>query len=195
MRLPLAIFLVALGLTASGCAYGYKKAAEAAMSPLGVQAQLQDQRLKAKLRAAVLEDQTFSGVGLTPDVVMQQGFIVGFVDTPEQAQQVITAGQSVSGLRSLQTYLPVKPQGESSTDDLETKTDIRAQIAVTRGLVSDRYTVEVLDGTVVLLGATMTESERDKVGQIATGTSGVKDVKNFLLVVEPPYASFRPHLR
>jgi osmotically-inducible protein OsmY len=195
MRTVGIIGLLGLALVSSGCAFGYKKAAEAAMSPLGVRAQAQDQRLKAQLRTAVLGNQAFSGVGITPDVVMQCGFLVGFVDSEEQAQAITQAGQSVGGLRSLQTYLPIKPADDSMTSDLETKTTIRGQIAIEPMLVSDRYTIEVMDGVVVILGATMSEDERDEVGKIAAGTTGVKDVKNYLMVAEPPYTSFRPHLR
>lgn len=195
MRNVAVVGLLGLVLLSSGCAFGYKKAAEAAMSPLGVRAQAQDQRLKVQLRAAILANQELSGLLIMPDVVMQRGFVVGFVDNDQQAAEIAQAGQSVGGLVSLTTYLPVKPTTESSSDDLEIKASIKAKIAVEPALVSDRYTIEVLDGVAVILGATMTQDEADEVGQIASQTSGVKEVKNYLLPVEAPYSSFRPHLR
>lgn len=187
--------LLGLSLASTGCAFGYKQAADAAMSPLGVRAQMTDQRLKLRLREAILRDQSVSGLGLTPDVVMQRGFVVGFVDSPQQGEAVVAAARSVDGLVSLDDYLPVRPADDSTSSDLELKGNVKAQIALSPTLVSGRYTIEVLDGVVVLLGATMTEAERDEAGQVAAATSGVKEVKNFLLVAEPPYSSLRPHLR
>lgn len=195
MRSAPAVLFVALALTAGACAYGYKRAAEAAMSPLSAPAQAQDMRLKGELRTMLLENDSFASLRLTGDVFMDRAFIVGFVDHPEQAQDVVEAGKRVRGLRSLDTYLPVRPATDSAGADLELKTAIRASIVATPGLVSERYTIIPLDGVVVLLGVVMSEDERGSVEQIARSTSGVRDVKDFLLVVEQPYAALRPHLR
>ena len=165
------------------------------MSPLSAPAQAQDMRQKGELRAMLLENDSFASLRLTGDVFMDRAFIVGFVDTPEQAQEVIDAGKRVRGLRSLDSYLPVRPATDSASSDLELKTAIRAEIVAAPALVSERYTVVALDGVVVLLGVVMSEEERSSVEQIARSASGVEDVKDFLLVVEQPYAALRPHLR
>lgn len=195
MRFPRLLLVVVLPLAAGSCAYGYKKAAEAAMSPLSAPAEARDVRLKEQLRAALVEDDGFPTLRLTADVFMERAFVVGFVDRAEQAQDVIDAGKRVRGLRSLDAYLPVRPDIDSSASDLELKAEIRAAILESPSLVSGRYTIIALDGVVVLLGVTMSEDERDSVEQIGRSASGVKDVKNFLLVVEEPYAALRPHLR
>ena len=198
MRALLALALVVLSLVSGGCAgpaMGYKKMAEAAMSPLDVRAQAQDQRLKMQLRSALVENEAFAALGLTPAVYMQQGFVVGFVDNDTQGQSVVATANSVQGLRSVETYLPVKPAASTTEDDVTTKTEVKAAIALDPSLVSSRYTIEVLDGQVVLLGVVMSEEERQGVEKAAAGVGSVKGVTNFLLIVEQGYESLRPHLR
>lgn len=198
MRPPLAVLLILLCSSAAGCAgplVGYKKAAEAAMSPLSAPAQIRDQVLKSELRRVILENETYQGLGLSPAVYMEQGFVVGFVDTQEQAEGVVAAASQVTGLRSLQTYLPIRPAESTTESDFTLKGEIKTRIALDRSLVASRYTVEVLNGEVVLLGVVMSEEEREDVEDVVEDTSGVTGVKNFLLVVEPAYGSVRPHLR
>jgi osmotically-inducible protein OsmY len=194
-ELPTIAVLLAVVLASGGCAAGYKEAADAAMSPLSAPAQARDMRLKAQLRETLLLNQSYAGLEITPDVVMERGYLVGFVDNREQAEQIVTAANSVGGLRSLDSYLPTRPASDSKETDIALKGEVKAAIALSPALVTSRYTVESLDGTIVLLGATMTEEEREGVAQSARSVDGVKDVRNFLLVVEPGYSSLRPHVR
>lgn len=195
MRALLVLTLIALPLCAGCPAMGYKKAAEAAMSPLDVRAQARDQRLKMQLRSAILENESYQGIALTPAVFMEEGFVVGFVDSQEQADSVIATARGVEGLRSLETYLPVKPAESTTESDLTTKGEVKAAIALDPSLVSSRYTIEVLGGEAVLLGVVMSDDERAGVEKAAGGVGSVTGVKNFLVVVEPSFESIRPHLR
>jgi osmotically-inducible protein OsmY len=195
-RLIVGICLAATSLFKCGCpAVGYKKAADAAMSPLSPPALLRDDVLKLELRRAVVEREGFSDLGLSALVFMERGFLVGFVDSPEQGRAVLAAGRDVGGLRSLEGVLPLRPPESTTESDLELKGEVKGEIAVTPSLVSSRYTIEVLDGRVVLLGVVLSDAERVEVEQVARGGGGVKDVDNLLLVVEEPYAALRPHLR
>jgi osmotically-inducible protein OsmY len=191
------LVLVVLAATACGCgpAIGYKEAAEAAMSPLSAEAQVRDQFLKLELRRVLLESESVEGLELTPAVFMECGFVVGFVDSEEQGQQVREVAEQVTDLRYLDTYLPVRPAESTMEEDLETKAAVKAEIALDPTLVSTRYTVEVLDGEVVLMGVTMDADEVRRVEKAARRADGVHDVTNWLLPVEEGYESLRPHLR
>jgi osmotically-inducible protein OsmY len=190
--LPLLLFLSPL---LASCAVPYVKAEQAAVDPRSVLVQARDQRLQMELRRVVVEDESFSGLTISPHVFMERGFLVGFVDSEGQADSVLAASQSVEGLRSVQGYLPVRPATDSTAADLELKGEIKAAIGLHPPLVVSRYTVEVLDGHVVLLGVVESEEERDSVARVAAGVSGVVEVQDFLLVVEPGFESLRPHLR
>jgi osmotically-inducible protein OsmY len=198
MRKALALAMVpSLAVLAAGCspAIGYKEAAEAAMSPLSAPAQVRDQVLKMDLRRVLLETEGIDGVSLTPAVFMECGFVVGFTDGEEQADQIKLAAEQVTDLRYLNTYLPGRPAESTTESDLETKAAVKGEIALDPELVSTRYTVEVLNGEVVLLGVTMDEAESKRAARAAQGAGGVKRVTNWLMPVEEGYESIRPHLR
>lgn len=195
MKRILALLSLLPLLYSCASAVPYVKAEQAAVDPRSVLVQAEDQRLQMALRRDVLESGGFSDLTISPHVFMGRGFVVGFVDNPQQAEDVLAADRNVQGLRSLQGYLPVKPADDSKTSDLELKGEVKGAIALDRSLVVSRYTIEVLDGQVVLLGVVMTEDEREAVARVAGGVSGVKGVENYLLVVEPGEESLRPHLR
>jgi len=104
------ILTAALLLLMNGCHTPYVLAAKAATSHLSPRAYAKDQRLKDQMREAILVDQALSGLSITPYVYMQRGFLVGFVKDAEQAIAVTRVARSVSGLRLLDTYLPIKEE-------------------------------------------------------------------------------------
>src|SRR5262249_5747051 len=102
------------------------------------------------MRKAILADQAFSGLSITPYVYMQRGFLVGFV-------------QDV--LRSLDTYLPMKEEplkdsSGSTLSDLELVAAIKIALKVDERLVESRYGIEVLEGHAVLLGVVISADEK-----------------------------------
>src|SRR5262245_17478179 len=187
-------------LLLNGCATPYVLAAKAATSHLSPRAYAKDQRLKDEMREAILVDQALSGLSITPYVYMQRGFLVGFVKDAEQAVAVTRAAQGLSGLRSLDTYLPIKkePLKDSSGStpyDLELVAQIKLALKVDEHLTESRYGIEVLDGHAVLLGVVISEDEKLAVERAAKGVKGVKDIKSFLLQVEEGYGKTLSRIR
>ncbi|HKE61982.1 MAG TPA: BON domain-containing protein, partial [Nitrospira sp.] len=186
------ILAAGLLLVMTGCATPYVVAAKAASSHLTPTAWTKDQLLKDELRKAILADQALSGLSITPYVYMQHGFLVGFVKDAQQAAAVTRAAQGVAGLRSLETYLPIKgePPKDSSgstLSDLELVGKIKLALKVDEHLVESRYGVEVLDGHVVLLGVVISDDEKLAVTRAAEGVTGVTGTKTYLLQVEQGY--------
>ena len=179
-------------LVMTGCGTPYVVAAKAASSHLTPTAWTKDQLLKDEMRKAILADQALSGLSITPYVYMQHGFLVGFVKDAQQAAAVTRAAQGVAGLRSLETYLPIKgepPKDSSSStlSDLELVGKIKLALKVDEHLVESRYGVEVLDGHAVLLGVVISDDEKLAVTRAAEGVTGVTGTKNYLLQVERGY--------
>ena len=143
-------------LTGCGGAPGYARAAKAQASELSLLAQAQDERLKIRLREAILADHAFAGFTIAPFVFMERGFVIGHVNDSEQT--VLRAARRVSGLRSVDGYLPVKntsPQDSaisSAASDVALTAEIKSALALA-GVVVRRVSVETLDGQAVLLGA------------------------------------------
>lgn len=197
LRRGLVVFgLLALAIgVGAGCGgfRPYRRMAQAQSSVVSVPTQAHDQELQMQLRRAVVENQALGAFGITPAVYMGHGFLVGTVDDPGQADAILAAGRSVSGLRSLQSYLPLKAAEGSMTGDAELTASVKAGV-VTSGLPISRYDVKTLGGVVVLLGVVEDSQESARVESIATA-AGASRVVNFLLLVEAGEGSLRPHLR
>jgi hyperosmotically inducible periplasmic protein len=192
--------LVAL-LSAQGCggARPYSLMYKSASSELSAPAQARDHRLKANLRAALVEGEGLSGLTLSPEVLMERGYVTGHVETPEQEVTIQRIARGVSGLRSVDVYLPIsqpQPTADSSTiSDMTIHTEIAAALKLAPGVVASRINVTVLDRRAVLLGVVSGEEERQQVIKAVSGVEGVKGVTNWLLLPEPDYMAVRPKLR
>ena len=200
--------LAMLVLSVDGCGGGirpYGKMYKAARSELSPIALARDQRLKLRLREAILIDQTYAALSISPHVYMERGFVVGLVDSAEQADGILRAARTVQGLRSLEGYLPVRkqvPEGpdgnneetEESSSDLAIKAEIKAKLALAPNIVSSQISYDVLEGNVVFLGVVPTEEMRDKAKREALKINGVTEVTNFLLLPESGYMKRRPGL-
>ena len=197
--------LAVLVLSVDGCGGGvrpYGKMIKAARSELSPIALARDQRLKLQLREAIIVDQTFAALSISPHVYMERGFVVGLVDSAEQADGILRAARTVQGLRSVKGHLPVRKQapegkdadtGESSSD-LTIKAEIKAQLALAPNIVSSQIDYDVLEGNVVLLGVVASEEMREKAQREASKISGVTEVTNLLLLPESGYMTRRPRL-
>ena len=172
---------------------------KSASSELSAPAQARDHRLKANLRAALLADQGLAGLTLSPDVIMERGFVIGRVDTSDQAEAVRRITNNIAGLRSVDVYLPL-PQSaanaESNTiSDMTIHTEIATALHLAPGVVASRINVTVINQRAVLLGVVSGDDERRRVVEAVSGVEGVKGVTNWLLLPEADYMAVRPKLR
>ena len=192
----LAIFIMT---TACGGARPYSLMYKSASSELSAPAQARDHRLKANLRAALVGEQGLAGVTLSPEVLMERGYVTGHVDTPDQAATIQRIARGVSGLRSVEVYLPIsqsQPGSDSSTmSDMTIHTEIAAALKLAPGVVASRINVTVLDRQAVLLGVISGDEERRHAIEAVSGVEGVKGITNWLVLPEPDYMAVRPKLR
>ena len=192
----LAIFIMT---TACGGARPYSLMYKSASSELSAPAQARDHRLKANLRAALVGEQGLAGVTLSPEVLMERGYVTGHVDTPDQAATIQRIARGVSGLRSVEVYLPIsqsQPGSDSSTMSYMTiHTEIAAALKLAPGVVASRINVTVLDRQAVLLGVVSGDEERRHAVEAVSGVEGVKGITNWLVLPEPDYMAVRPKLR
>jgi hyperosmotically inducible periplasmic protein len=178
----------------------YSAVVKAARSELSPKAQAQDDLHKLHLREALAGGQGFSGLTLSVYVFMERGYVVGRVDSAEQAEAVLRTARHVAGLRSVEGYLPVRKPSPNDSDvsntasELGIKAEIESALALAAGVVKSRVNVEVLDGQVVLLGVVSGNEERFSAEQAARGTNAVKEITNWLLLPESEYMSIRSKL-
>jgi osmotically-inducible protein OsmY len=168
----------------------------AAESGLGSLTLADDYRHQRRLQEVLLAEPAFAGLVLRSYVFMDHGYVVGHVQSPEQAEAVYRTASKVEGLRSLNAFLPSKRPSTvdtvgNVTSDENLKTQIQAALARTAGLVDSRVHVEVLDDRAILLGVVSGSEERTRAEQAATGTVGIKRIINWLLLPESDYLAIR----
>ena len=77
---------------------------------------------------------------LSPDVVMERGYVTGRVETPDQAATILRIARGVAGLRSVDVYLPLsqpQPPADSSTiSDMTIHTEIATALRLAPGVVA-----------------------------------------------------------
>jgi osmotically-inducible protein OsmY len=174
----------------------YKTVAGAAESGLGSLTMADDYRHQRRLQEVLLSEPGFAGLVLTSYVFMDHGYVVGHVQSPEQAEAVYQTASKVEGLRSLNAFLPVKrPSAVDAVGKVASgeslKTQIQAALARTPGLVDSRVIVEVLDDRAVLMGVVSGEDEKTRAEHAASATLGVKRIINWLLLPESEYLAIR----
>lgn len=154
-----------------------------------------DQMYQRRLRDALIAHPEFSSLTLSTYVFMDRGYVIGYVDSHEQAKAVFDTAVSVKGLRSLDAYLPIK---RTSSNDMignsNSDATVKANVESALGTADPAYRwvhVEVLDGRVVLVGVIPKNEDRIRVEGAAAGTSGVKHVSNWLLLPETEYMAIR----
>jgi osmotically-inducible protein OsmY len=192
---------IGIGVTAvlldQGCSSDkYRTVVDAAGSGLETLTMADDYRHQRRLQEALLGEPGFAGLVLTSYVFMDHGYVVGHVQSQEQAQAVYQAASKVEGLRSLNAFLPVKRPAALDTvgkvtSDEDLKTQVEAALARAPGLVDSRVHVEVLDDRAVLLGIVSGSEERTRAEAAAAGTIGVKRIINWLLLPESEYLAIR----
>jgi Predicted periplasmic or secreted lipoprotein len=162
------------------------------MNPLSA---ADDHASEVRLHQALVDHFGFSALGLSTYVFMNRGYVVGYVDSPEQTQAVFETAKSVKGLQSIEAVLPVKRQPSADVGKVISDSALKSQIqsALTSGtaMVSGRVHVEVLNGRVVLLGVVSGGEERERAERAAAGTIGVTRVTNWLLLPETEYMAIR----
>jgi osmotically-inducible protein OsmY len=193
---PLASLALAL-LVAAGCggARPYRAMAKAASSEENVFSQAEDRRTALRVREAVLAEDPTRVVSVTPYVYLGHVDLVGWVADAGEGARLESLARPLAGVRSVESYLPVRGASASTIGDEELKAKVKAAMALEPGEVATRIETEALAGHVVLLGVVSSPDAVASAGARARTVSGVTGVTNFLLVPEGEYESLRPHLR
>jgi osmotically-inducible protein OsmY len=177
----------------------YGQMAKAAASDESILSQARSEVMKTKWKVDLVAAEGLKGVRLKSFVLMQRGFLVGFVDSGEQWNQVQKISKS-QPLRSLDCYLPVRKKnslisesalqftgGENRTPAFLVKMQIKAGLAQYGLRETLNVDVVVLNDTAVLIGIVDDEAQRAALLNIAERTTSIHHVVNFLLLPEPGY--------
>src|SRR4029450_5859800 len=125
--LPLVSSTLAL-LIAAGCGgpRPYRMMAKAASSEENVFSQAEAHRLALRVREAILADDSRRVTAVTPYAYMGHVYLVGFVGDADEAARLENLVRPLSGVRSVDAYMPVRPASQSTAGDMELKAKVKS---------------------------------------------------------------------
>lgn len=148
--------------------------------PRAYTVQASDKRLALEARAALLAADPGLVVDLSLDCYVGQVFLVGEVADAAAADKARRAVASLSGVRSVEAFLPVKGQTPGDASALQ----VRKALVGEEGGGALSLSVKAVGGTVVLMGMVSEPGDKDQAARAAAAVPGVTAVKDFLLVPE-----------
>lgn len=177
----------------------YGMMAKAAASDESLRSQARSEIIKTKWKTELVSAEGLRGLQLKTFVLMQRGFVIGFVDSDTQENQIKKISRTVP-LRSLNCYLVQRGNTdrvsestlqantpESKTPALLVKLEIKAELAQNGLRQALNVDVVVLNDTAVLIGIVDNDQQRSTVLQAAKASKPVKHVVDLLLLPEPGY--------
>jgi len=163
----------------------YRLIVQAVRGPQSPMAFVDDKRLKANLRKALLLAVPDATLSVSPYVAGGNGYLVGWAKDDAEREKLENAARGVQGLISLAVYLPTKPSGDGApnfTADMALEAKLKAALHLAMGPDQTNIAVDVLGAHAVLVGVVGSTAKIQQAGQIARGTDGVSGVTSFLTV-------------
>ncbi|UAY96819.1 molecular chaperone OsmY [Dickeya dadantii] len=146
-----------------------------------------DSTLTARVKSALLKDETLDGNDIS--VSTRDGVVTlsGFISSQQMATGAVKIAAQTEGVKSVSDKLQVKDDSGvqsvgSYADDTITTSTIKAKLLADDIVPSRHVKVETHDGIVLLTGQVTSRAQADRAEAIAKAVSGVKSVKNELTV-------------
>ena len=124
-------------------------------------------------------------VNVTVNVRHKRVMLTGNVEKEETAARAAKLAWQVQKVDEVINEIIVAPDTSAwdVANDLAIKRNLETRLLLTKDVWVINYSIDVVNGTVYLLGNCYTEAEREKALRVARTTSGVKKVVSHLRVV------------
>ena len=127
------------------------------------------------------------------DLTINQGrvLITGVVQNPEDRVEAVRLAWQPKGVKQVINEIRV---GDSSSvqgvaKDEWIKTQLRARLIGNKDVQSINYSIEVVQGSVYLMGVAQNQTELDRVIRVAQRVKGVKEVISYVKLIGEPITS------
>jgi osmotically-inducible protein OsmY len=114
--------------------------------------------------------------------------ISGAVTDPDMRAEAIQLAWKADGVREILNEIEVTSEGglRAYAKDTWTANELRTRLLFARGVNSINYSVEVVNGTVYLLGVAADQAEHDRVLGIARNMANVRRVVSHVIARDDP---------
>jgi hyperosmotically inducible protein len=172
---PLAVAVATLLLAATGAHAADTQATDT----------VDDAALTAKVKTALLSDDTAKGTQI--DVETKDGIVQlnGFVDSTENKVAAARAASAVEGVKGVDNNLDVRTEDRAAgtiIDDATVTAKVKAALIEDSTTKATEINVDTHGGTVQLNGFVDTQAAKDRAAELAQSIEGVQQVENNLNV-------------
>lgn len=148
---------------------------------------MDDSTITARVKAALIDDKSFSSTDISVKTENKAVTLSGSVDSKAQQEQAVKVAKEVKGVASVDDKLSVLEKEPSASlkgyaGDTAVTSEIKAKLLADDIVPSRKVTVETSAGTVRLSGTVDSRQQAERAGDIAKAVSGVKRVENNLSV-------------
>ncbi|BDH47215.1 molecular chaperone OsmY [Salmonella enterica subsp. enterica serovar Choleraesuis] len=147
---------------------------------------MDDSTITAKVKAALVDDETIKSTDISVKTEQKVVTLSGFVTSQSQAEKAVTLAKGVEGVTNVHDKLHVRDSKSDSVKgyagDAATTSEVKAKFLADDIVPSRKIKVETTDGVVQLSGVVDKASQSERAETIAKSIDGVKSVKNDLQV-------------
>ena len=145
-----------------------------------------DTTIKLNLSSKLLKSNSNLFVNINSNVIDGRVLLTGIVDTQEIRIEAVKITWEVEGINEVINEIEVgnKTTLKEYANDLWINTQVKSLAAKTIGLRSLSYNFETIKGKVYIAGITSRANQLDKVIQSTKTIKGVKEIVNYVIVVE-----------
>lgn len=192
ISIPAAAAMLALGLALQGCVGvavgGAATVGSAAMQDRGLRGAVTDNAIAIEINHYWFQksEKLFSAV--QTQIYEGRVLVSGAVTDPDMRAEAIRLAWQAKGVREIINEIEITDEGglKAYAKDTWAAGELRSRLLFARGVNSSNYSVEVVNGTVYLLGVFTDAAEHDRVLGIARSQSNIRRVVSHVIARDDP---------
>lgn len=197
MKRTLVLTLLSSTLLMSGCgALGLATGAGAVVGMTatkegGLKGGVNDLNIKAQINDLWFKKNTEMFRKLSITVDQGRVLLTGVVQNPEDRVEAVRLAWQPKGVKQVINEIRVGESGgvKSFAQDEWIGAQLRTKLIANQGVQSANYNIEVVQGSIYLMGVAQNQYELDRVIRISQGIKGVKEVVSYVKLAGEPISS------
>lgn len=187
-----AVATLALGLALQGCVGvavgGAATVGSAAMQDRGLRGAVTDNAIAIEITHLWLQKSEKLFGAVQTQIYEGRVLVSGAVTDPDMRAEAIRLAWQAKGVREIINEIEITDEGglKAYAKDTWAASELRSRLLFARGVNSANYSVEVVNGTVYLLGVFADAGEHDRVLGIARSQSNVRRVVSHVIARDDP---------
>ncbi|MCA3260750.1 MAG: BON domain-containing protein [Telmatospirillum sp.] len=189
---PAAAAMLALGLSLQGCVGaaigGAATVGSAAMQDRGLRGAVTDNAIAIEINHYWFQKSEKLFAAVQTQIYEGRVLVSGAVTDPDMRAEAIRLAWQAKGVREIINEIEITDEGglKAYAKDTWSAGELRSRLLFARGVNSSNYSVEVVNGTVYLLGVFTDAAEHDRVLAIARSQSNIRRVVSHVIARDDP---------